>query len=280
MSDESNKHNNQFSCDYRVKIVYHPMMLESYDRTPAGAVGRLESAVQLLSKKAGYEFVEPKPATDEDIIRAHSSRHIERIKADSDTRKEGLLEKLARLAAGGSILTGEIALGGKPAFGLLRPPGHHASRSSYWGFCYYSNMAITILNLKSRGLIKSAFVLDFDLHVGDGTINILGEKKAFTIHNPSGKGDESFLNDIRAALKKAPEYDIIAASAGFDQYVNDWGGNISTAGFNEIGRVMLEFAEERCEGKCFGILEGGYNFEDLGKNVLAFCEGLQGKSVK
>ncbi|MBN2229962.1 MAG: histone deacetylase family protein [Candidatus Thorarchaeota archaeon] len=262
-----------------MKIVYHPLMLESYDRTPAGAAGRLESAVEVLSKRKGYEFIEPAPASDEDIIRAHSSRHIERIKADSDSRKEGLLEKLARLAAGGAILTGELALSGTPAFGLIRPPGHHASRSSYWGFCYYSNMAIALLNLKARGLIQSAFVLDFDLHVGDGTINILGEKKAFTIHNPSGRGDESFLTDIQAALRKASEYDIIAASAGFDQYVDDWGGNISTSGFNRIGQIMHEFAEERCEGRCFGILEGGYNFEDLGKNALAFCEGMQGKKM-
>ncbi len=260
-----------------MRVVYHPLMLESYDRTPAGAPGRLESTIAVLSKHKGYEFVEPQPASDEDIIRAHSERHIEKIKNDSESSHEGILEKLARLAAGGAILTGELSLQGEPTFGLIRPPGHHASRNSNWGFCYYSNMAITLLSLKARGLIDTAFVLDFDLHVGDGTINILGSKKAFTVHNPSGKGDESFLSDIRAALKKAPEYDVIAASAGFDQYVDDRGANISTEGFNEIGRTMHEFAEERCGGRCFGILEGGYNFQDLGKNVLAFCEGLQGR---
>jgi len=46
---------------------------------------------------------------------------------------------------------------------------------------------------------------------------------------------------------------------------------------NRIGRLMHEFAAERCEGCRYGLLEGGYNFEDLGKNVLAFCEGLRGK---
>lgn len=252
-------------------------MLESYDRTPAGAKGRLDSALEILSKRRDYVFVEPKPANDEDIIRAHSERHILRVKADSDSRREGLLEQMARLAAGGAILTAELSLSGEPAFGLIRPPGHHSSRNSYWGFCYYSNMAIAILSLKARGLIDSAFVLDFDLHVGDGTINILGNKKYFSIHNPSGRGDESFLNDVKAALKKAPEYDVIAASAGFDQYADDWGANLSTKAFGDIGRMIHEFAEERCGGKCFGILEGGYNFEDLGKNVLAFCEGLRGK---
>ncbi len=46
---------------------------------------------------------------------------------------------------------------------------------------------------------------------------------------------------------------------------------------NRIGYLMHEFAVERCEGRRYGLLEGGYNFEDLGKNVLAFCEGLRGK---
>ena len=46
---------------------------------------------------------------------------------------------------------------------------------------------------------------------------------------------------------------------------------------NRIGCLMHEFAAERCEGRRYGLLEGGYNFEDLGKNVLAFCEGLRGK---
>ena len=45
----------------------------------------------------------------------------------------------------------------------------------------------------------------------------------------------------------------------------------------QIGRLMHEFAMERCEGRRYGLLEGGYYFEDLGKNVLAFCEGLRGK---
>ena len=74
-----------------------------------------------------------------------------------------------------------------------------------------------------------------------------------------------------------PAFDIIVASAGFDQYEHCWGSNLSTEAFRKIGHLMFEFAEERCEGRRYGLLEGGYNFEDLGKNVLAFCEGLKGK---
>jgi len=134
-----------------------------------------------------------------------------------------------------------------------------------------------LLDLKARGLIESAFILDFDLHTGDGNINILGGRSEFVISNPRSNGDKEYLSEVRSVLDASPDVDIIVASAGFDQYVDDWGGNLSTKAFREIGRLMNEFAKERCESRLYGLLEGGYNFEDLGKNVLAFCEGLQGK---
>ena len=252
-------------------------MRESYDRTPAGASGRLETSVEILSKHPDYEFVEARPATAEEINRAHAPGHIEKVKRDYDSTREDLLYQLATLAAGGAIMTAEIAVQGEPAFGLIRPPGHHASHSSYWGFCYVNNIAVSLLHLKAKGLIESAYILDFDLHTGDGNINILGDEKGIIIHNPSGKGDDAFLADVKRELEAAPDVDIIVASAGFDQYEHCWGGNISTNAFKRIGRLMHEFAAERCEGRRYGLLEGGYNFEDLGKNVLAFCEGLRGE---
>jgi acetoin utilization deacetylase AcuC-like enzyme len=253
-----------------MKIIYHPSMLQTYDDTPAGAPGRLESAVEILSKQTNYEFIEPKPATDEQILRVHTQRHIEEVRRDSP------VAKAAFLAAGGAILAGELAFKHEPVFALIRPPGHHASEESIWGYCYLNNMAISLLNLRASGYIDSAFILDFDLHEGDGTINILGGRKKFHIHNPEGKGDEAYLRDVTRALDNAPDVDIIAASAGFDQYIDDWGSNLSTHAFHELGRLVFDFAKERCEGRRYALLEGGYNFRDLGRNVLAFCEGLRG----
>lgn len=252
-------------------------MLKPYDSTPAGAPGRLESSLEILGKSPGYEFVEPKPATDEQILRAHGPGHLDSVRSDSGFTRGGLLYEMAALAAGGAILTGHIAMDGEPAFGLIRPPGHHASRDSYWGFCYHNNIAISLLDLEAKDLIKSAFILDFDLHTGDGNINILGGRPEFVILNPRSNGDEAYLKEVRSVLDASPDVDIIVASAGFDQYVDDWGGNLSTSSFREIGKIMYDFAMERCEGRRYGLLEGGYNFRDLGKNVLAFCEGLQGK---
>ncbi|MHA2178889.1 MAG: histone deacetylase family protein [Candidatus Thorarchaeota archaeon] len=244
-----------------MKILYHPLMQETYDRTPAGASGRLDSAIELLSGHPEYEFVEAREATEEEIL--------------YDSTGPGLIHKMASLAAGGSIQTAEIAIQGEPAFALVRPPGHHASFDSYWGFCYYNNIAVSLLHLRAKGLIQSAYILDFDLHTGDGNINILGDDPRFIIHNPSGNGDELYLKDVKNSLDSAPDVDIIVASAGFDQYEEDWGGNLSTEAFRKIGEMMSEFAKERCEGRRYGLLEGGYNFEDLGKNVLAFCDGLR-----
>ncbi|MHA2193591.1 MAG: histone deacetylase family protein [Candidatus Thorarchaeota archaeon] len=258
-----------------MKIVYHPLMRNSYDGTPAGAPGRMDSAIEILRKHSDYEFVEPPPAADEQVLRAHSPRHLDEVKRDSDYTRHGLLSEMAALAAGGAIMTAEIAVEGKPAFGLIRPPGHHASWDSYWGFCYYNNIAVSLLHLKAMGRIETAFILDFDLHTGDGNINILGDDGNFVIHNPRGHGDEAYLADTRRALDSSPNVDIIVASAGFDQYIDDWGNNLSTDAFRIIGEMMYDFAMERCEGRRYGLLEGGYNFEDLGKNVLAFCEGLR-----
>ncbi|MBD3158580.1 MAG: histone deacetylase family protein [Candidatus Lokiarchaeota archaeon] len=257
-----------------MQIVYHPDMAKTYDRTPAGAPGRLDTAVQVLSKSEDYEFVEPKPATKKQIRYAHDPTHVENVAKEGYGGSNGVVYRLAALAAGGAIKAGHIAAEGDPSFALVRPPGHHASRRGYWGFCYFNNVAISLLDLRAEGIIDSAFILDFDLHTGDGTINILGNDDAFVIVNPSSKGNEAYLQEVKETLSSSPSVDIIVASAGFDQYEGDWGGNLSTDAFHKLGHLMSEFAQEECNGRRYGVLEGGYNHEDLGRNVDAFCSGL------
>jgi acetoin utilization deacetylase AcuC-like enzyme len=145
-----------------MKIVFHERYFNSdYAWDPAASVGRLEGIMKLISEKEEYEIIIPKPATEVDILRAHTSRHLQNIKNNP------LLFELASLAAGGAILAAEEGYNDNPTFAVIRPPGHHASADSCWGFCYFNNISISLLKLYSENKIKSAFVLDFDLHTGD-----------------------------------------------------------------------------------------------------------------
>ena len=162
----------------------------------------------------------------------------------------------------------------EPSFGLIRPPGHHASSDSSWGFCFFNNMAIALESLKRAGKIKSAYVLDFDLHFGDGTVNILEHRDYVTIYNPEAHTRADYLDAVATEMDKC-SVDIIGLSAGFDNHLEDWGGLLSTDNYRDIGYSVHE-AANRCGGGCFGILEGGYNHNVLGDNVSAFIEGLSG----
>ncbi len=248
-----------------MKIVTHNDFLKPYTRDPASAPGRIEPILEEL-KKDGYPFEEAIPAGWDDIARVHTERHIQSVV------RQGLYN-ISALAAGGAIRAAEIALS-EPAFAVIRPPGHHASADSSWGFCYFNNLAIAIEYLKAQGKIESAYILDFDLHYGDGTVNILGGKDYITIHNPEASERELYLESIESKLWSVKP-SIIAVSAGFDNHVEDWGGLLTTEDYYEIGKMIYQRAQELKIG-VFGVLEGGYNHSVLGKNVRAFVKGLCG----
>ncbi|MGZ3591079.1 MAG: histone deacetylase family protein, partial [Thermodesulfobacteriota bacterium] len=179
------------------------------------------------------------------------------------------------LAAGGAMLAAEMAFEGQPSFGLIRPPGHHASPHSCWGFCYFNNIAIAIKKLISEEKIKSALILDFDLHFGDGTSNTFSGSQSISYFHPEGTRREGFLEEVKRCLHTEKPYDIIAISAGFDRHEEDWGGLLKTEDYLTIGKWAKEASLKRCKGRRFGVLEGGYNHSVLGKNVKSFLQGLK-----
>ncbi len=248
-----------------MKVVYHEDYNEVYTSDPASAPGRIQAIeIALIGK---VTFVTPVMASKEDIAAVHTTQHIDQVK------KEGVYD-IAALAAGGAILAAQIGLT-KPCFAVIRPPGHHASAGSAWGFCYFNNMAIALTKLKREGKIKKAFILDFDLHHGDGNVNILGGKGYVTILNPTAQTRNDYLKSVEASLTQT-DADMIAVSAGFDNHEADWGGLLKTEDYTFMGKLVRETAQ-RNKGGSFGILEGGYNHAVLGKNVLAFINGLEEK---
>jgi len=256
-----------------MKIIFHEKFFNSdYAPDPAAAPGRLDGIIEALSgKEDRFEFIRPEPAAEEDVLRAHGPSHVRRVRMDAQ------LYELALLAAGGAILAADRAHRGQPSFAVIRPPGHHASADSCWGFCYFNNMSVSLLNLFAGGRIRSAFVLDFDLHTGDGNINILENRRdgfRIDILNP-GAGDRAeYLGEVREHMEGLHDIDIFAASAGFDQGIDDWGGLLWPEDYTGLGRLMKEYSEKLCGGRRYALLEGGYNHGALGMNALAFCEGF------
>jgi acetoin utilization deacetylase AcuC-like enzyme len=248
-----------------MKVVFHKDFYQVYTSDPASARGRIESIVEVIEDEV--EFVTPEPASEEQIAAVHAQNHIETV------RRRGLYS-ISALAAGGAVCAAEIAMK-EPCFGLIRPPGHHASSDSSWGFCYFNNMAVALEALKRKKLIESAYVLDIDLHYGDGNVNILSRKDYVVVHNVESHNRRSYVSEVEREMKRC-KADIIGVSAGFDNALEDWGGVLASEDYREIGRLVRETAEKN-GGGCFGILEGGYNHSVLGYNVQAFIQGLAGE---
>ncbi|MHA1193248.1 MAG: histone deacetylase family protein [Promethearchaeota archaeon] len=256
-----------------MKIVFHERYYDSsYAMDPAASPGRLEGIVDLLSKNDEFEFISPQPATKDDILRAHSKRHHDAIKRDFT------LFELSSLAAGGAILAAEKAYDNDPTFAVIRPPGHHASADSCWGFCYFNNISISLLKLFSEKKINSAFVLDFDLHTGDGNLNILSHRSdgfRVDILNPGARTNREYLVEVENYMEKLKDIDILVASAGFDEGIDDWGGLLTPEDYNRIGNLMKRYSEKLCKGRRYALLEGGYNHDVLPINVKSFCDGFK-----
>jgi acetoin utilization deacetylase AcuC-like enzyme len=123
-----------------------------------------------------------------------------------------------------------------------------------------------------RGRIRTAAILDIDLHFGDGTVNILGHRQDIAVYNVRSYERKAFIDEVARKMASCTA-DLIGISAGFDTHINDWGGLLHTDDYTEIGR-MVRAAARNSGGGCFGVLEGGYNHNVLGKNVRALLDGL------
>jgi len=282
-----------------MKIIFSQRCLEY--RWPGHIEGpdRVRKASEFLRKE--FAFLEPKPASREELEKVHSKDHIDLIKnaragtyIDGDTPAPENIYEYARLSAGGAILAAR-----EKGFSLMRPPGHHAGKNgralgaATLGFCYFNNIAIAV-----KSLDLPTFVLDIDGHHGNGTQEIfLGDPKVTFIslhrypHYPGTglrsqanclnfplsypTGDSLYLKTLDEALSQVDlaRSELVGISAGFDAHQGDLASlGLSSEGYREIGRKV------RALGKpTFGVLEGGYIGENIGKDLHELIKGLEGK---
>ncbi len=198
-----------------------------------------------------------------------------------------------------------IANGDRSAFALCRPPGHHAGRDYAGGYCFINNAAVAAHWLSSKGKVA---LLDVDYHCGNGTQDIFYERKdvlTISIHaDPNfeypyyagfasetgigeglgyhrnfplekGSDDERYLLALEEALglirNFAPRY--LVVSAGMDIYADDPLGTIkvTTEGIGEIGKRISAL-----DLPTVVVMEGGYNNEALGRNIVKFLSPFVG----
>jgi len=239
---------------------------------------------------APEDFVEPEPATDEDLLRVHQRGWITRLKNGTLDYLELMKLEIPYsremveafwLAAGGTTLAARLAL--ESAVGFNIGGGfHHAFPGHGEGFCAIHDVAVAIRKLQSEKCIERAMVVDCDVHDGNGTAAIfMNDPTVFTlsIHQlnnyPSikpastvdidlddGVGDEEYLAKLDEAVRKAmtefrPE--LVMYVAGADPYREDQLGGLSLTIDGLKARDRLVFDTAREFGAAVAVaLAGGY----------------------
>lgn len=145
---------------------------------------RMNSLVEVSGLIERLTPIRPRPATEEDVLRVHTARHLEHIRSQSllpvGDAGDGWSPfgrggyEIALLAAGGTISATEAVLSGSVdnAYALVRPPGHHAERDLGMGYCLFANIPIAIEVARSRYGVERVAVVDYDVHHGNGTQHI------------------------------------------------------------------------------------------------------------
>jgi len=279
------------------KIIFSEKCLE-YGSWHIESPKRVQRAYEIL-KTRGYEFVEPQPASEEDLLKVHEADYIQLLKRgaieDVDTPAYENIYEYARLSAGGAILAAKIN-----GFSLMRPPGHHAGRfgaalGAYTkGFCYINNIAVAVKHLD-----KPTLILDIDGHHGNGTQEIfMGDPKVvfISLHRyphypgtgayseanclnfplPADCGEAVYLRTLEEALKKVDmqKIEVVAVSAGFDAYAGDLASlGLTEKTYGKIGEILASLGKP-----VFFVLEGGYVGENVGKSIDELLKNFSSKA--
>ena len=307
-------HRSSLEHDPRVLFPDHP---DSPERIEA-----IESALESAGWP-GCVRVQAPAATIAELELVHAPMHVGFVRRlclggggqlDADTFVGESSYRAALYAAGGACaMVRELVSGAaQTAFCAMRPPGHHALPGQAMGFCLFNNVAIAAeLAIRELGL-RRVFILDWDVHHGNGTADVFrrrsdvlfasiheggtfpgsgaladvgsGEGLGYTINVPVPRGadEEVWLSVLEhviipAALEFKPQ--LILISAGFDGHRSDPMADcaLEATSYAQMTAQVIELAA-RVGAPVGAVLEGGYDLGALADCVLAMIGALNGQT--
>lgn len=259
-----------------------------------------------------------------DIELAHGRMHVASIRGLSDGLKEdieaggpthaqvdpdtsinihtwdaALRAAGAAIAATDAVIAGEI----ENAFCAVRPPGHHASRGKAGGFCFFNNVAIAARYAVERHGLKRVAIIDFDVHHGNGTEDIVAGDPRFLmasfyqhpfypldyVHSSAdnlvnvpvpaytkGAAVRELVENQWVPRLDAFQPEMIFISAGFDAHREDDMGQMGLveADYAWITQQLKAVAARHAKGRIVSCLEGGYDLSALARSVEAHIRVL------
>ncbi len=282
---------------------------------------RLQAIEHALAARdwLGWERREAPPAAESKLELIHSARHVQKIKElalagggaiDPDTYVGEPTYRAALHAAGGACEMARALMAHEASLGFcgVRPSGHHAEPDRAMGFCLFNNVAIAAEFAIAELGAKRVFILDWDVHHGNGTAEAFrhrsdvlfvsihqsgiypgtglmsdlgtGPGEGYTINLPVPAGSEEFLwlsliEHIVLPVAREFEPDLVLISAGFDAHRDDplAGCRLDATSFAEMARHVRAFAEE-LDVPLGVVLEGGYEPIALAECVLQTLTAL------
>jgi acetoin utilization deacetylase AcuC-like enzyme len=244
-----------------------------------------------------------------DAVRRYADAGGGRI--EDDTVLSSRSFEVACLAAGAALSAVDAVLQQRNsrALCLVRPPGHHALPRAAMGFCLFNNVALAASHALKQYNLNRILVVDFDVHHGNGTQDAFyrdSQVYFFSVHrspfypgtgaaHETGSGPglgtkfnlpvrfgtprQTYREQFQTALEEAASRarpELLLISAGFDAHRADPVGSLGleTEDFEPLTRLLVEVANQYCQGRIVSVLEGGYNVHALAESVQVHMEAL------
>src|SRR5947208_16198578 len=274
---------------------------------------RFEAVLEALRHPdlaSAIRWIEASPAPRSSLERVHPASYIDMLEA-MDARGGGALDADTFLgprswesvlaSAGVALAAVEQGMRKGTAFGITRPPGHHALADRAMGFCFLNNVVLAGRQAQALGCAR-VLIVDWDVHHGNGTQALVerdpsirfvsmhqypwypgtgaederGVGNVFNVPRPPGLPREVYVRALIAAVDAAIagcQPDLLLVSAGFDSLNGDPLGGF-TLEPEDMARWTTLWRERVAPAPVVGVLEGGYRLDLLAAGVRAHVRAL------